>query len=463
MKRIILFGLTLVLVVSLSAQHAKYVFYFVGDGMGFNHVHTTEMYLGELQGKIEAEPLLFSQFPYTTIATTYSATSGVTDSAAAGTALATGTRTANGAVGLAKDKKASLTSIASHAKKRGYKVGIATSVAIDDATPAAFYAHDASRYNAYGIGVQLTQSGFDFFGGAGFRSPKKEGKEDLFTLAEKNNYTVVKGYQEYSRESKSAERIILFQLDGSDSAHSLPYAIDRQNGHLSLPEITRAGIDFLSKDNDTGFFFMVEGGKIDWCGHSNDAATTLHEVIDLNEAVKVAYEFYNQHPDETLIVVTADHETGGMIPGNGKYELNLKALQYQKISQANYTQVLNGLRRMYKNNVSWEVVKESLTAYFGFWSEVELNKQQEEQLLKVYHETFHKQSVEMKESLYERDEPLSVVAKDILNDIAMVGWSSGAHSGSYVPVYAIGAGADKFHGRMHISQIPVLISEIGRY
>lgn len=462
MQRTILLCLALIFVTGLSAQQAKYIFYFIGDGMGFNHVHITEMYLGELQGRIGVEPLLFSQFPCVTVATTYSATSGVTDSAAAGTALATGIKTANGTIGLAKDGKTQLTSIAGSAKSRGYKVGIATNVAIDDATPAAFYAHTANRHNTYSIGLQLTQSGFDFFAGAGLRTPEKEGEENLFSLAKKNKYTFVKGYDEYAFKKKIAERIILCQSDSSN-IHGLPYAIDRKDGDLSLPDITRAGIDFLTREGSTGFFFMIEGGKIDWCGHSNDAATVLHEIIDFNEAIKIAYEFYNQYPDETLIVVTADHETGGLIPGNGKYELNLKVLQHQKRSQADYTRVLNELRRTHNNNVSWEIIKKSLSENFGFWSEVELDKQQEKRLLEVYNDTFGNTAVEMKKSLYERDEPLSVVAKSILNDIAMVSWTNEAHSGSYVPVYAIGIGSNNFRGKMDISQIPEVIAEIGKF
>lgn len=462
MKRIVLVGLAVILALNLSAQKNRYIFYFIGDGMGFNQVHITEMYLGELQGKIGAVPLLFSQFPYVTVASTCSTSSGVTDSAAAGTALATGIKTANGKIGFAKDGKTPLTSIAVCAKNRGYKVGIATNVAIDDATPAAFYAHNANRYNTYSIGLQLIQSRFDYFAGAGLRTPEKEGKEDLFTLAAKNNYTIAKGYHEYESKRKSAEKIILFQPEGFNT-HGLPYAIDRREGELSLREITQAGIDFLTMDSNDSFFFMIEAGKIDWCGHSNDAATVLHEIIDLNDAIEAAYDFYLQHPDETLIVVTADHETGGLIPGNGKYELNLKALQHQKLSQANYTQLLNELRRTHNNQVSWEIIKESLSASFGFWSEIALNEQQEQQLLEVYNETFHNQPVEMKESLYERDEPLSVVAKCILNHIAMISWASEAHTGAYVPVYALGVGADKFHGKMDISHIPTVIAKIGGF
>ena len=135
-----------VLVLPAQAQQAKYVFYFIGDGMGVNQVLGTEMYQSELKGEIGVTPLLFTQFPYATVAHTYSATNGVTDSAAGGTALATGSKSKNGGIGVTKDL-VEVTSVASWAKANGYRVGVSTSVSVDHATPASFYAHENSRNN----------------------------------------------------------------------------------------------------------------------------------------------------------------------------------------------------------------------------------------------------------------------------------------------------------------------------
>ena len=228
-------------------------------------------------------------------------------------------------------------------------------------------------------------------------------------------------------------------------------------------EITRAGINFLSKDLSKGFFLMVEGGKIDWACHSNDAATAFNEVVDLDDAIKVAYEFYEQHPDETLIVVTADHETGGIVLGKGPYTLNLQALKSQKVSESDYTRIINNLRKKYKNQVSWEVIKQSLKDNFGFWDSIQLNEKQEARLKKVYDESFGGQKVDLQKSEYQQDEPLASEAKKILNDIALVGWTSGGHSGGYVPVFAIGAGAELFQGRIDNTEIPVKIAEAAGY
>ena len=452
----------------VQAQQAKYVFYFIGDGMGVNQVLGTEMYRSELKGEIGITPLLFTQFPFATVATTFSATNGVTDSAAAGTALATGSKTKNGALGMKKDLETKINSVASWAKDKGCRVGISTSVSVDHATPAAFYAHQAQRSSYYNVGLDLIAANYDCYAGSDFLDPtnKKGGdsnSESLYTLADKAGYSVARGYKDYQKKAKKSDKMILLQPTSATDASSIPYAIDRKKGDMTLAEITRAGINFLSKDLSKGFFLMVEGGKIDWACHSNDAATVFNEVVDLDDAIKVAYEFYEQHPDETLIVVTADHETGGIVLGKGPYTLNLQALKSQKVSESGYTQIINGLRKKYKNQVSWEVIKQSLKDNFGFWDSIQLNEKQEAQLKKVYDKSFGEQNVDLQKSEYQQDEPLASEAKKILDDIAFVGWISGGHSGGYVPVFAIGAGAELFQGRIDNTEIPVKIAEAAGY
>ena len=456
MKKLTSLLLFLVLsVLSLQAQQATYVFYFIGDGMGTNQVLGTEMYLSELKGEIGVTPLLFAQFPYAAMVSTFSATNGVTDSAAAGTALATGHKTKNGSVGVTKDQT-EVSSVAVWAKENGYRVGVSTSVTVDHATPASFYAHQGDRGSSYQIGLDLIEAGFDFYAGSdfddptNFRASRREGKtyDNLYDLTQKAGYTLARGYKDYQKKAKKAEKMILFQTEEASAIDraSIPYAIDRKKGDMTLAEITRAGINFLSKDASKGFFLMVEGGKIDWAGHANDAATTFQEVLDFDEAIKVAYEFYEQHPDETLIVVTADHETGGLVLGNGAYALNLQALKAQKVSEGNYTAVLKELRKKHKNQVSWETIQASLKEYFGFWDTIQLRKGQEEQLKAVYEKSFGAEAANMERNLYQQNEPLAGAAKRILNQIALVSWASGSHSAGYVPVYAIGAGAEKFVG-----------------
>jgi alkaline phosphatase len=455
---------------SPAPKKPKYVFYFIGDGMGVNQVLGTEMYLSELKGEIGVTPLLFTQFPYATTATTFSATNGVTDSAAGGTALATGKKTKNGALGVTKDSER-VNSVASWAKENGYRVGVSSSVSIDHATPAAFYAHQDKRSAAYQIGLDLIETNFDFYAASDFVDPNnakaKDGKtyESLYSLAEKAGFTIARGYKDYQKKAKKADKMILFQTEKASQKDnsSIPYAIDRKKGDMSLAEITRAGINFLSKDLSKGFFLMVEGGKIDWAGHANDAATNFREVIDLDEAIKVAYEFYSQHPDETLIVVTADHETGGISIGNGSYNLNLQALKSQKMSEGEFTLLINGLRAKYKNQVPWEAIQKALKENFGFWDSVKLSEKQEARLKAIYDKSFGNQPVDLEKTLYSQSEPISSEAKRILNSIANVGWISGGHSAGYVPVFAIGANAQLFQGRIDNTEIPEKIAEAAGY
>lgn len=470
MKKLSLLLSFLLLVLSGYAQQAKYVFYFIGDGMGVNQVQGTELYRGELEGKIGITPIWFTQFPYATTATTFSATNGVTDSAAAGTALATGNKTQNGTIGMKQDLQTEVSSVAVWAKNKGCRVGVTTSVSVDHATPAAFYAHDPSRGSYYKIGTDLYKAGFDFYAGSDFIDPnnkdnKDDSSENLYTMAEKNGYTIARGYKDYLKKCKKADKMILFQSEKASEKDrtAIPYAIDRTKEDLTLADITRSAINFLSKDLSKGFFLMVEGGKIDWACHSNDAATVFHEVADMDEAVKVAYEFYSQHPDETLIVVTADHETGGFVLGTGAYKLNLQVLKNQKVSESGFTRILNELRKKYNNNVSWEKVQQALKENFGFWDKVKLNEKQEERLLAKYNDTFKGKEAKLEKSEYAQDEPLAAEAKRIIDEIALVGWTSGGHSAGYVPVFAIGAGADLFQGRIDNTEIPIKIAKAAGY
>ena len=472
MKRIIsICSFLLMFILSIQAQQAKYVFYFIGDGMGVNHVLGTEMYQSELKGEIGVTPLLFTQFPYATIAHTFSATNGVTDSAAGGTSLATGHKTKNGALGVTKDLITEVSSIATWAKANGKRVGISTSVSIDHATPAAFYAHQGSRSSYYNIGLDLIKANFDFYAASDFLDPHNQrandGKsyESLYDLTQKAGYTLARGYKDYQKKAKKADKMILFQPETASAKDnsSIPYAIDRQKGDLTLAEITRAGINFLSKKNDQGFFLMVEGGKIDWAAHSNDGATVLKEIQDMDEAIKVAYEFYEQHPDETLIVITADHETGGLALGIGSYYLNLQALKAQKVSENGFTSILNGLRKKYKNQVPWEAVQQALKDNFGFWESIQLNDKQEARLKAVYDKSFGNQPIDLEKSEYLQNEPLAGEAKRILNNIARIGWTSGDHSAGFVPVFAIGANAQLFQGRFNNIEIPLKIAEAAGY
>lgn len=465
MRRLMYVLLFVLLTGVTYAQQAKYVFYFIGDGMGVNQVNGTEMYLAEQEGRIGVKPLLFTTFPVASMATTFSATNSVTDSSAAGTALSTGAKTYNGAIGM-DDNKNVLETVAEKAKKAGKRVGVTTSVSVDHATPAAFYAHQPNRNMYYEIALDLPKANFDFYAGGGFLKPtttadKKEA-QSIFPIFEEAGYTVARGLDEYKAKVADAKKIVLIQKEGAEPS-CLPYAIDRKEGDLTLEEITESAISFLTKGNNKGFFLMVEGGKIDWACHGNDPATAFEEVVDMDNAIKVAYEFYKKHPKETLIVVTADHETGGLGLGTAKYELHLKSLTNQKQSQDILSKAITDLRKEKSNKVSWEEVKALLTGKMGFWAELPLTWEQEKMLRDEYESSFVKNNAVFEESLYAKTEPLAAAAKKVMSQIAMVGWTSGNHTAGYVPVFAVGAGSQLFMGKMDNTEIPKRIAKAAGY
>ena len=208
---------------------------------------------------------------------------------------------------------------------------------------------------------------------------------------------------------------------------------------------------------------MVEGGKIDWACHANDAATVFNEVKDMDNAIKVAYEFYKKHPKETLIVITADHETGGIVLGTGKYALNLKALQYQKHSADGLSQRISELRKSKGNKVTWEDMKTFLGEEMGFWKQFPLSWEQEKKLRDEFEQSFVRNKVVFAESMYSKSEPMAARAKEVMDQISMVGWVSGGHSAGYVPVFAIGAGSQLFGEKIDNTEIPKRIAKAAGY
>ena len=468
LKKSISFLLFLCLTLAtFAAGQAKYVFYFIGDGMGVNQVNGTQTFLAALQGRIGIQPLCFTSFPYAALITTYSGTNGVTDSAAAGTALATGHKTMNHALGVLADGETPIQSIAAGAKQAGAAVGVTTSVSVDHATPAAFYAHQAERSWYYRVGQDLIKAGFDFYAGSDFVDANG-GKDEpsLYEQCAGAGYTILRGYSDFCAamggKGAKQQKMILLQPEEASKRDrkSLPYAIDRDpESDLSLKQITQAGIQYLGKRaGKEGFFLMVEGGKIDFACHSNDAATVFREVMDMDGAIREALEFYKAHPDETLIVVTADHETGGIVLGRGPYELHLDVLKYQKLSAEAYTAHLRDLHTKLGDKLTWERMKQDLTEYWGFWKGVSLNQHQSERLENAY-KAFISGKDKGASNMYANLGGIADAARRTLAEIALVGWQSGGHSNGYVPVFAIGVGAERFGGQIDNTQIPLRIAE----
>lgn len=314
-RRLFLLILILAIPLFLRAEggKAKYVFYFIGDGMGINHVTLGEYWSAYNQGAWGSLPLNFSAFESIGFASSFSASNLITDSAAGGTALATGEKTNNGMLAIASDSTTILKSVATAASENGFRVGITTTVGLNHATPAAFYSHNINRENYYQIASEICTSNFEFFAGGGIidYKGKHNYKKSIYKDIEKSGYTIAFGLDEYHQIMENRpEKILMVQKD--INVNSFTPALRATKNDMQQKDLISSAIEFLYTEDGTGFFLMSESGMIDWFSHGNRGMEVAAEVLSLAEAVDVALSFYNEHPDETLIVVTADHETGGL-------------------------------------------------------------------------------------------------------------------------------------------------------
>ena len=457
-----------------EAVAPKYVFLFIGDGMSYPQIQSTSDYLGALddedywqaqpslddnQGAILDGPsyLNFMNFEAAGSAVTYDSNSFAPDSASTATSIATGYKTYSGSINVDETGTIEYETIAEklHSQK-GYSVGVITSVNLNHATPAAFYAHQASRSSYYEIGLELIDSGFEYFAGGGLLSPTgKEGdQEDLYALAAKAGYTVAKTHAEAEKVNANTAKTILIDEDLADS-DAMAYEIDRTEDMWSLADYVAKGIEVLSDDED-GFFMMCEGGKIDWACHANDAASTIHDTQALADAVQVAIDFAAEHPQETLIVVTGDHETGGLTIGfaGTDYDTYLDLLESQKISFAKYDS--DYVAAYKENKTSFEDVLADIEELFGLKVEGEegdklvLTSYELEQLRTAYEKSINGTAAspysQEEYVLYGTYEPLSVTITHIINNKSGISFTSYSHTGLPVAVLAHGVNAEVFNG-----------------
>ena len=436
---------------SALADAPKYVFYFIGDGMGMQPLMTAQAYNRDILKN--EKPLLMFQFPVASWAMTYSASSPITDSAAAGTALSAGYKTVNGMLGVTPDTVA-VTSVARELKDNGYGVGIVTSVYADDATPGAFYAHVASRSMYYDIDIQAAQSGYDFIGGAGLKGlvDSNGNPTDIPVIMKENGVQLVRGHDGI-REINS-EKVVLLSPEGMPD-YNVGYTIDSIPGALTLPLITEVCLSHLEKQSPDKFFMMVEGGNIDHALHGNDAGTALIEILNFNDALKIAYDFYLDHPDETLILVSADHDTGGM----SHVKDGLEAYRYVKISKEEFNNYCKNILNSGKA-YTWEEMKAYLTENFGLFNHIELSTEKEEELKAKFDETFEQLNSVDQKTLYASFNAFSVAVFDIINNAAGTIFTTTGHSGNPVPVFAVGVGSDKFKGVNNNIDLPVILRDI---
>ena len=464
MKRIAYLLLLSLLVVGCSSEpKVKYVFYFIGDGMGVNEVIGTNLY-NQANGQ---ENVNFTGFPVVNFITTVSANSLVTDSSAAGTALATGVKINNSVVGVDPDGNPT-PNLTEWAHAAGFGTGVATSVGVNHATPASFVAHTTSRNGYEEISLQMIDSPVDFMAGSTFLTNRGSGHDAAYFehKADSAGITIYKGPGAIQGIDFSKPRVLCLSAKAEDS---LPYAIDRKEDDTQLADFTDAGIRYLeSRYGKKGFFFMIEGGKIDYAGHGNDAATCFQEVNDMAQSVDLALTFLARYPKETLIVITADHETGGLMLGSGRYEMHPERLAKQ---HACVDELTNLFRAQFFptdkpfRTPSWDAVKGFFNEQLGLWGDVEVNQRTEGELKEIYDRTFGKGGDRnlTEENLYSSNFRIVADMVRALDRAAGYQWSFGSHSGSPVGLYVTGACAEQFNTVKDNAEIAPLIAKLAGY
>lgn len=450
---------------------AKYVFVFVGDGMSYPQIQSAAYYAGKDAAGIVADvkksenpkdspvmkALSFYHFPVAGSASTYDATSFAPDSASTATSIFTGYKTHSSSINVDITKKIKYRTIAEQVRdQKDWKIGVISTVNLNHATPAATYAHQASRKSNYAIGQELVASDFDYFAGGALMDPedKKKDKTSIYDLAKNAGYKVCFD-QKAASALRNGDKALVVAESLADS-NALNYDNDRQNGEWALRDYVRKGIEVL--DNKKGFFMMVEGGKIDWACHANDARSSIADTLALSQAVEEAIDFYNKHPKETLILVTADHETGGLTIGYAGTDYNLffRTLDGQKISYAKFDS--DYVASYKEKGTSFAEVMKDVEKLFGLkmpgsqgadkngglvLTDYELGR-----IKTAYEKTIKndKSRNQMEYDLYGSYEPLTITITHVLNAKSGLGWTSNSHTGLPVPVFALGVGQDSFTG-----------------
>ena len=414
-------------------------------------------------------------FPVAGSAQTYDSTSFAPDSASTATSIATGHKTWSGSINVSEDFTEEYETIAEKLKRRRIIRSVFFQRNLNHATPAAFLCSSGLYVYLFEIGLELIESDFDYFAGGALLSPtgSEEDQQDLYELAEEAGYTVVKTQAEAEALTADSGKAIVIDEHLADS-DAMSYEVDRQEGEWALADYVQKGIEVL--DNETGFFMMVEGDALSQSAcHANDAASTIKDTIALDNAVAEAVEFYNEHPDETLIIVTGDHETGGLTIGYAgtDYDTFLTNMNTQKISYAKFdSDYVTGYK---ENGTDFETVMQDVTELFGLSapvSEEEASNQKdsadlhpestndgalvmtqyEYDLLQEAYETTMSRTGEEEEFgqeeyiKYGSYEPLTVTITHILNNKSGINFGSYAHTGLPVEVLVQGVGCETFDG-----------------
>ncbi|KAB8136745.1 alkaline phosphatase [Gracilibacillus oryzae] len=408
---------------SNGGKKVENIIYMIPDGFSSTYAANYRVYKGE--NAIWDEHL---KGMYTTL----SADADITDSAAAGTAMATGVKTNNGVVGLDPEGN-ELTSILEAAEADGKSSGLVATSRITHATPAAFVANVDSRNNETEIARQFIESEVDVLLGGGqdmFKLEEDNGKQtdrDLIEEADEEGFTYTEDRDELLDLKEEIDVEDDERLIGLFAEAALAPELHRgDTEEPSIAEMTEASIDILEEDKD-GFFLMVEGSQIDWAGHANDAAWAMSDVEAFEKAVEVAMEFAEKDGN-TLVVVGGDHDTGGMTTGSGASDgLNADLLKEVTATGEGIAAQLNedrsNTKEVVEENTKFTLTEEEVTA------------------------------------IQEAEDAASAINK-LISDRAGIGWTSTNHTGADIPLYVYGPQSDKFIGFHDNTDLPKLLAEV---
>lgn len=412
-----------------AVPRVKYVIVMIADGCGLAHLGLTQYYNKFLFN----EELTITDKLFNTgrigIVTTYAADALVTDSAAAGTAIATGRKTNNRMISTLPDGTPVKTAM-ERAIELGYKTGLVAKSTITDATPAVFASHVPHRSQQDAIASQYLEKRIDVLlgGGKSYWLPKSKGgartdERDLIEEAKNLGYSIVSNLSEL-------EKIQDGKVLGLFASGNIPYRLDADPTVIpSLKEMTEKAIELLYKDSK-GFFLMVEGSRVDHASHINDAASVVAEVREFDDAVKVALEFYNKHPRETLLIVTTDHDNGGLSLIYN-YDTNGKE-KYATVEDLNRIFLVPFSFEKAKSIVQKEGIEKLFTEHYV--GPLVISKEWQDRL------TSNKA---LTPGLFD---PFYANLAAGFTDVYMVSWSTNAHTGTPVWIVSLGPGSTRLTG-----------------
>ena len=441
-SQMVVLALVLYFSVLSFAGQTKNIILMIGDGMGPSHVQIAWLYATRQLGKnlVMTEIIDKGQTAYLINDT---ADSTVTESAAAAVQMATGVKALARAIGIGPDGKV-LKTILEMAKEKGKATGLVTTSGITDATPAAFVAHVGHRSKEDVIAEQLIKSNVnilfggrkDFFIPETEKGKRKDGR-NLLMEAGQNGYIIVETAEEMKKAQ--AEKIL-----GLFNKENMLFEIDRKESlEPSLAEMTAKAIEVLQR-NKEGFFLMVEAGRIDHAAHHHDISAVISDTLAFDEAIKVVYDFQKNCPD-TLLIVTADHETGGLaVIGHSQTSqeyvgINLEAISKIKGSHEKRNKELG-------KDPTLEKIKEVIKKYY----EVDLK---DDEVKGIKENILSK--LDSRHFRYDRDGIIAFM----LRLYHRIGWATDSHTATPLFLWGIGPGSEKIKGWRHNTEVFFIMKE----